>query len=93
MLQSSEEPSDSLVFFRNAEFEKFAALLQDLYFFEVAGKVDKDSEAVSLGSEELKQVCEAHLPLSVEIRLKQDVRTETIFSNLLENQVVKLVCP
>lgn len=36
VLQSSKEPSDSLVLLWHTKFEKFAALLQDLYFLEVS---------------------------------------------------------
>ena len=36
VLQSSKEPSDSLVLLWHTKLEKFAALLQDLYFLEVS---------------------------------------------------------
>lgn len=35
VLQSSKEPSDSFFLFRHTKFEKFATLLQNLYFLEV----------------------------------------------------------
>ena len=88
-LELAEEPADSLIFFGNAQFEEFATLLKDLNLLEMPCQVGQDAEAVRLGLEELKEVAEAHFAIVIVARLCNQVVTQAIISDLVQDQVIE----
>ena len=90
LLKLAEKPANGLAFLGHAKFEEFAALLKDFHLLEVPREVGKYAEAVGLCLEELKQVSQAHLTISVDRGLSGQVMTETVFSDLIQDKLVEI---
>ena len=52
-------------------------------------KVGQDAEAVRLGLEELEEVAEAHFAIVIVARLCNQVVTQAIISDLVQDQVIE----
>ena len=63
----TEQVSNRLVFFGNSDLVEVAALLEQLYLFELLRQELDESEAVLLCEEELDQTLQAHLILWVKV--------------------------
>ena len=89
-LELTEEPADRLVLLGHAQLEELSALLEDLDLLKVARQVGQDAEAVDLCFEELEKVAETDFTIGVQAGLSEDVISEAVATDLVQDQFVEL---
>ena len=89
-LELTEEPADRLVLLGHAQLEELSALLEDLDLLKAARQVGQDAEAVGLCFEELEKVAETDFTIGVQAGLSEDVISEAVATDLVQDQLVEL---